>query len=76
MRVTGFELPPLDIAASGDFIKLTPVTFATLPPAGTFGRVACVSNSTTNVWGAIITGGGANQVLAMDNGVNWTVVGT
>lgn len=59
----------------GDFIRLEPQAFATLPAAGTFGRVAAVNNSTTATWGATITGGGANKVLALDNGTNWTVFG-
>lgn len=56
---------------------LTPQTFGSLSAAGstTKGRVACVSDSTTTTWGATITGGGANVVLAFDDGTNWTVAG-
>ena len=59
----------------GKLIRLASGTFAALPAAGTFGRVAMVSDSTTAVWGATITGGGANKVMALDNGTNWTVCG-
>ncbi len=34
-----------------------------------------VSDSNTTTWGATITGGGANHVLAYCNGTNWTVAG-
>jgi hypothetical protein len=37
--------------------------------------IAAINNSTTNVWGAVIAGGGANSVLAFYNGTNWTVIG-
>jgi len=54
---------------------LTPVAFADLPAATGAGPLACVSDSNTIVWGAIIAGGGANKVLAFFNGTNWTVAG-
>lgn len=59
----------------GEFIRLEPAAFAALPAAGTFGRVAAVSDSNTATWGATVAGGGANKVLALDNGTNWTVFG-
>lgn len=37
------------------------------------GAVVVVTDSSTNVWGAIIAGAGANRVLAYCNGTNWTV---
>jgi hypothetical protein len=33
-----------------------------------------VSDSTSTSWGATITGGGANHVLAYCDGTNWTVM--
>jgi len=39
------------------------------------GQLAVVSDSTTATWGATITGGGANVVLAFCNGTNWKVAG-
>jgi hypothetical protein len=53
-------------------VRATPVAFASLP-AGAEGMVASVTDSSTNVWGATITGGGANHVQAYHNGTNWTV---
>lgn len=50
------------------------VAFASLP-TGVVGMMAGVSDSTTATWGATITGGGANHVLAYFNGTNWTVAG-
>lgn len=41
--------------------------------SGTEGQMAAVNDSTTNTWGATITGGGANHVLAYCDGTNWTV---
>jgi hypothetical protein len=56
-------------------ITLSPGTLATLPGSPTHGMIAAVTDSTTNTWGATITGGGANKVLAFYNGTNWTVMG-
>lgn len=53
----------------------TPVTFAGLPGAPTAGMIRAVSDSNTVVWGAVIAGGGGNQVLAYYNGTAWTVAG-
>jgi hypothetical protein len=53
------------------------VGVASLPAPSTTNRgsLAFVIDSTTNVWGAIAAGGGANAVLLMSNGTNWTVIG-
>lgn len=53
------------------------VAFAALPAcsASYAGATVPVNNSTTAVWGATITGGGANFVMAFCNGTNWTVMG-
>jgi hypothetical protein len=50
-------------------------TFANLPAAaaGNEGAIYPISDSSTATWGATITGGGANHVLAYSNGSNWTV---
>lgn len=37
------------------------------------GQTAPISDSTTAVWGATITGGGANKVMGYCNGTAWTV---
>lgn len=63
----------LDLAA-GDAFRLTPTAFASLP-TGVEGAMAWVNNSSTATWGATIAGGGANKVLAVFNGTNWTVAG-
>jgi hypothetical protein len=57
--------------------RLAPQTFASLPAASAAneGSLASVTDSTTAVWGATITGGGANHVLAFSNRSNWTVAG-
>lgn len=56
-------------------MKLTPRAFAALPATPTEGMMAWVNDSNTATWGATIAGGGANKVLAVFNGTNWTVAG-
>jgi hypothetical protein len=53
----------------------TSSVFSSLPAcaAGIEGTLMPVSDSTTNVLGATITGTGANHVLAYCDGTNWTV---
>lgn len=62
------------IAGTG---RLLPTKFASLPAASAAneGSIAAVTDSTTAVWGATITGGGANHVLAYSDGTQWTVAG-
>lgn len=60
--------------ATGDVLNLAPTAFASLPAAAE-GNLACVTDSSTATWGATITGGGANNVLAFHNGTNWVVAG-
>lgn len=50
-------------------------TFASLPTcnSGQEGTDAPVIDSTTNTWGATVTGGGSNHVKAYCDGTNWTV---
>jgi hypothetical protein len=52
-----------------------PVTFASLPAcsSSTEGSRGAVSDSTTNTWGATVTGGGSIHILAYCDGTNWTV---
>lgn len=56
---------------------LTPQAFATLPAcsASTEGQTADVTDSSTTLYGATITGGGSAHVFAYCNGTNWTVMG-
>lgn len=51
--------------------------FASLPScaAGLQGATASITDSTTNTWGATISGSGSDPVLGWCNGTNWTVVG-
>ena len=52
-----------------------PITVANLPATGPTGAVATVTDSTTQVWGAPVAGGGAFTVLVWFNGTAWTVLG-
>jgi hypothetical protein len=53
-----------------------PYTFATLPAAGTVGRLAYITDGPGGaLWGSNAAGGGAVKYLLWDNGTNWTVVG-
>lgn len=63
---TGFNTPVL---------RTSKYVFANLPTSPAEGSIAYVIDSTTNVWGATITGGGSIQVLAWWNGSEWTVFG-
>jgi hypothetical protein len=58
-------------------IRLTPSVFSALPACapGTEGTQGAVTDSTTNTWGAVITGSGSNHVLAYCDGTSWTVAG-
>ncbi|HEY2675459.1 MAG TPA: hypothetical protein VGI65_00720 [Steroidobacteraceae bacterium] len=51
------------------------LVFSNLPAAAASyeGAVASITDSTTAVWGATITGGGGNHVLAYCDGTNWKV---
>jgi hypothetical protein len=57
------------------FFQMTPNTFAGLAAcsSATQGRTAAVTDSTTNTWGATITGSGSDSVMAYCDGTNWTV---
>jgi hypothetical protein len=52
-----------------------PVPFSSLLAcsSGIEGARGAVSDSTTNTWGATVTGGGSNHILAYCDGANWTV---
>ena len=56
-------------------LRIDPTAFGNLPTcaSGTQGMLKPVADSTTNTWGARITGGGLNHVLAYCDGTNWTV---
>lgn len=55
--------------------KLAPLAFASLPASPVEGMMAWVNDSNTATWGATVAGGGADKVLAVYNGTNWTVAG-
>ncbi|HLY99907.1 MAG TPA: hypothetical protein VKT33_12675 [Candidatus Angelobacter sp.] len=56
-------------------LRTKPAPFASLAEcaAGKEGSLVAVSDSTTNAWGAAISGGGSHHVLAYCDGTNWTV---
>jgi hypothetical protein len=60
---------------STGYLTLTPTLFAALPSPATEGMVAWVTDGSTATWGATLAGGGANKVLAVYDGTNWTVAG-
>jgi hypothetical protein len=64
----------LDVAGQA---RVKPVAYSALPAASSTieGAIAAVTDSSTNTWGATISGGGSNHVLAYCNGTNWTVAG-
>lgn len=56
-------------------VRLTPVAFEALPASPLEGMQAWVNDSNTATWGATVAGGGANKILAVYNGANWTCAG-
>jgi hypothetical protein len=64
-----------EIKVKANQVTFKKLAFASLPACatGTEGSLMPVTNSTTATWGATITGGGANHVLAYCDGTNWTV---
>jgi hypothetical protein len=67
-----------DSASAGTtakYYRTVAVAFANVPGSPAEGTTVAVTDSTTATWGATITGGGANHVLAYYNGTNWTVAG-
>jgi len=66
----------VDIEGTGTTVTTyTPGLFSTLPTcnSGEEGSEAAVTDSTTNTWGATITGSGGDHVKAYCDGTNWTV---
>lgn len=62
-----------DILTRG--LRSNAVTFANAITSPVEGTLQAFTDSSTNVWGATITGSGANHVLGYYNGTNWTVIG-
>ena len=59
-------------------VQTTPSTFSSLPActSGVEGRVRAITDSTTGIWGAVISGGGSTHVNAYCNGASWVVAAT
>jgi hypothetical protein len=56
------------------FVKAKPATFSAAGScSGAEGVLTAITDSTTNTWGATVTGGGANHILMYCDGTNWTV---
>ena len=66
---------PMQFGLKGSVI-FTKGTFSTVQAcvAGIEGAVAAITDSTTNTWGATITGGSTNHVMGYCDGTNWTVM--
>lgn len=58
-------------------ITLVPVLFNALPACtgSTEGRVYSITDSSTIIWGAIVTGGSTGHIMAYCDGSNYTVMG-
>lgn len=63
------------IYLSTTLLQTSATTLAGLPACGAtfWGAMQAIVDSTTNTWGATITGGGSFSVLAYCDGTNWTV---
>lgn len=64
-------VPSIDV---NRFFCLRQYTVATLPTAGTAGRLAAVTDANAPSFGATVVGGGAVKIPVYDNGTNWIVV--
>jgi hypothetical protein len=58
-------------------LRIDPTAFGNLPTCASpmQGMLKPVSDSKTDMWGATITGGGSDHVLAYCDGTHWTVAG-
>jgi hypothetical protein len=65
----------INLAPNNNAVNLPGVAFASLPGSPSIGMIAYVTDSTTNTWGATISGSGSDKVMAWYNGTNWTVMG-
>ena len=63
------------VRVASPILQATSGKYSSLPACGsdTEGSTGAVTDSTTNTWGATITGGGSYHVLAYCDGTNWTV---
>ena len=59
--------------SDGKVLRNIPVTVATLPTAGIYGRRAFVSDATATTFASTVAGGGSNKVPVWDNGTNWVI---
>jgi hypothetical protein len=73
LRVGSSSAAPTDGGIVANSIRGTAVAFASLPAYPVEGMLVPVTDSNTDTWGATISGGGSNHVLAYYNGTNWTV---
>lgn len=64
-----------DVNATVTYNKSMPGVFANYPTcaAAVEGTQASVTDSTTNTWGATVTGGGSDHIKMYCDGTNWTV---
>jgi hypothetical protein len=60
---------------TGNYVKTTVNTVATLAPAATVGAGtrSFVSDADTTTFGTIVGGGGSNNIPVFSNGSNWLV---
>jgi hypothetical protein len=64
-----------DAALTAKSFQSKAAAFSTYPAcdADTEGQMAAINDSSTNIWGAAVSGGGGNHVLAYCDGTEWTV---
>jgi hypothetical protein len=72
---TGGTLTNGTATCSGSIVLTSTLGLAPSCSSATEGSYSAFIDSTTTTWGATITGGGANHVLAYCDGTNWTVAG-
>lgn len=63
------------LSSFGGGILTAPTVYASLPASPVAGMVFSISDSTTQTWGATVSGGGSDFALVVYDGANWTVAG-
>lgn len=70
-RLTGTGLTVTGVLGASGSINLPSYTVATLPAAGTVGRIACVTDALAPTFLVAVAGGGAVKTPVFDNGAAW-----
>jgi len=74
LLIGGSSSPRIEIG-SATYLTPSASSYGSLPGTPSVDDMIVITDSSTATWGATISGGGSNRVLARFDGSNWTVVG-